>query len=255
MKNRALTVLIAAALVTPWSGATFAQDSDAYPFTPIEAFICKYNDRQGPSDLDDVIEKFNDWMGANDQDGYMAWILTPHSYTAEQDFDFIWLGAASDYQAAGAGKQYWLEKGGAIQKGFNEVATCNAHLNAASLRIRGGGGESPPNPVLTISNCSIADGRSMSDVVTGVAAWGAEQDSRGWPGSAFMWFPVFGGGAANADFTMVGGFENHATLGEYMHQWFASEAWDETRMRFGGLMSCDVARVYDGKLIHDSVSN
>ena len=253
MKKRAVAVLIAGLMIMVGSGGANAQDTEAYPFTPVEAFICKYNDRQDRDDLNNAVKRFNDWMAANERNGYIAWILTPHSYTAEQDFDFIWLGASPDYRAAGAGKQNWIENGGAIQAAFNEVASCNAHVNAASLQVRGSGGASPPNPVITISNCTVADGRAMSDVVAGVAAWGAEQTSRGWPGSTYMWFPVFGGNPGNADFTMVGGFENHAVLGEYLHQWFASETWDETRMRFGGLLSCDVARVYDATLIYDSM--
>jgi hypothetical protein len=255
MKKLALALLSTGLLGMAWSGASSAQDSEAYPFTPVEAFICKYKDGQGRDDLDDNVERFNDWMGENDRSGYIAWILTPHSYTAEQDFDFIWLGAAPDYRAAGAGKQNWLENGGTIQQAFDEVASCNAHVNAASLQVRGGGGATPPNPVITIANCSVGEGRSTSDVVAGVTAWGAEQESRGWPGSTFMWFPVFGGGSAEFDFAMVGGFENHAVLGEYLHQWFATETWNETRMRFGGLMNCDVARVYDATLIHDSMGD
>jgi hypothetical protein len=85
-------------------------------------------DGKGNADLSAVVDRWNKMSDDNGTDDYAAWLLTPFFYTAEQDFDVIWLGAFKDGNAMGAGLQDWVTNGQEMAAAFAEVVDCNAHV-------------------------------------------------------------------------------------------------------------------------------
>ena len=60
---------------------------------PVEMYVCKYNEGQGPGDLEEVITKWSAWAYELGVADYAAWTLTPLYFGSDQEFDVIWLGA------------------------------------------------------------------------------------------------------------------------------------------------------------------
>ncbi len=247
---KTITQLVLSSLIAVGGIAPAAAQDDTGPdFAAVDLYTCKYKDRQGPRDLDDAVKKMNDWMDKSDASAYTAWSFTPHYVTDQQDFDFLWIGASPDYATMGVSNDRYLESGGDVAEAFAKVADCAVHINVASLNVKPLP-EGPPDqtPVISIANCTVADGRRMDDVVAANVKWGVARANNGSTAGTWMWFPVFGGGDVGFDFTIVNGYAGHTELGQEMNAYFASQSWKAARQTFAGLVSCDVARVYNGML-------
>ncbi len=64
-----------------------------------------------------------------------------------------------------------------------------------------------------------------------------------------MMFPVYGSGDMEFDFKMVSGWDNHTQNGQDYQRYGDQQDWDKHGELVGGLMDCDVARVYDAKVL------
>ena len=98
-------------------------------------------------------------MDRNGNDTYAAWTLEKHYFGQDQDFDVIRLRAWKNANEIGAGSDYYLANGGAVQAGLMSVLTCAAHTNFASVNpVPPPGGQTPKTGVLTVSNCTVKEG-------------------------------------------------------------------------------------------------
>ena len=243
-----LTALVTSAFLTI-SGFGVATAQDAPQMASVELYVCNYNDRQGPDDLSAVVDRWNRWMDETDAAPYMAVTLTPNFVSAEQDFDFLWLGRSPNFAIAGAGQDHWLQNGGSLAEDFAEVSTCDVHVNVASMNIKAPPSDGPTaTSVLTITNCTVHEGRRMDDVVAAAAEWTAHRAENGSTAGTWMWFPVFGGGDVEFDFSVVNVWPNHTEMGKEMQWYMDNQQWNAWRQQFAGLVDCNVPRVYDGRL-------
>lgn len=228
-------------------GIATAQDEAGPSLTATEVYGCKYNDRQGPDDLDDAVEEWNDWMDANSPRSYFAWTFTPHYDANSPDVDFLWLGVAPNAAALGAHTDRSISGGASAP--FAEVADCAVHLNVASLLMKPGTGAPSDNLVISIANCKVADGRAVDDVISAGLKWGAYEIENGMKSPSWIWFPVFGGGAVDVDFRLIKGYSGgHTQLGQETDWYYSTQQWNAARRTFAGLAQCDVPRVYNGTL-------
>ena len=251
MKKFVVAVL-SALFVLP-VGTTIAQDNQepveiVSKIVPAEVWTCKFNDGQGPQELDAAADAWSAYMDDNDVDNYAAWTLTKHYFSAEQDFDFIWLGAWSDGNAMGSGTDMWVTTGGEVSNNFNRVATCNNHINAGSIAYKLPQGDAAADGlVLTFSNCTINDGANYAQIVDATKEWADALTDAGSQSAIYHWFPIYGGGSADTDFVWLNAYPNHTELGADYQRLTNGEMFRQRNALFAGLMDCDVTRVYNAK--------
>lgn len=214
------------------------------PANPVEIFSCNFNAGMGPADMDGPTKKFNAWADKRNWTEYSAWTLMKY-YTGEsQDFDFLWVGASPSAQTLGRMQDQWLAEGTKVQDAFNEISTCTAHGNFASLTIK-----EPPerensdNLVVSFSDCNMADGLMFGDIMPGLQEWAKYRDGHGSTAGIWVWFPAYGQGGEEFDFKMIGAWENLEDQGADWDQ-YSAEGWEKAEELFAGKLSCDSARVY-----------
>lgn len=253
--NKILAASAASALVFGM-GAAYADnhEQEARRFVPVETFTCNYRAGKGPADLDKVIGNWNQWMDDNGAEDYFAMTLTPH-YFGENTFDVGWLGSWPSGEAMGRGTDTWMSKGSEIGQQFNEVLECNSHSNFATTELKSPGeGPAPDTLVLAFSDCTgPEDPEKWADLFNGVDAWSQYQTETGYHEGTWMMFPVYGSGDMEFDFKMVSGWDNHTQNGQDYQRYGDQQDWDKHGELVGGLMDCDVARVYDAKVLRRPV--
>ena len=249
--KRILTVSAAAALLFGMAPALADNhEQEARRFVPVETFTCNYRAGKGPADLDKVIGNWNEWMDDNGAEDYFAMTLTPH-YFGENTFDVGWLGSWPSGEAMGRGTDMWMSKGSEVGQQFDEVLECNSHSNFATTELKSPGeGPAPDTLVLAFSDCTgPEDSEKWADLFNGVDAWSQYQTETGYHEGTWMMFPVYGSGDMEFDFKMVSSWDNHTENGQDYQRYGDQQDWDKHGELVGGLMDCDVARVYDARVL------
>ena len=226
-----------------------AQEEGGMLVIPVEHFLCKYNEGQGPADLEKAIASWSKFADDNGIDNYSAWTLTPYYYSANQEFDVIWMGAWKDGNAMGAGTDTWLAKGTANAAQFAKVVTCDTHVNSASINHKlPPDGQTPDTGVLTYSSCNMKDGVTYSAVAAATRQWAQVLTDAGSKSAIYHQFPVFGGGGDDvADFLWMEAYPSHAELGADYERMGNGLLYRTNGELLDHLVSCDVARVYNAK--------
>jgi hypothetical protein len=224
-------------------------EQEARRFVPVETFTCNYRAGKGPADLDMVIENWNEWMDDNGGGNYFAMTLTPHYY-GENTFDVAWLGSWPSGEAMGRGTDLWINKGSEIGRQFDQVLECDSHTNFATTEFKSpGDGPAPDTLVVAFSDCEgPEDPGKWPDLMAGVDAWAKYQTETGYHEGSWMMFPVYGGGDFDFDFKMVAGWDNHTQNGQDYQRYSEQQDWNKHGELVGGLMECDVARLYDARV-------
>ena len=201
MKKILVSTVVASLVFLAGSGSVAAQD-DGMLVIPVELYTCTYNDRKkGPGDLDRVIDKWNDWADTKGFDNYAAWTLTPYYFGPEQEFDLIWLGAGKDAIALGKAQDTYLNENDGLADDFEEVISCDAHSNYASINFKAPPeGATPANSVLTFSDCTYEEGASFSGLGAAMGEWSQYLADAGSTAGIWHWYPAYGGGGEEFDF-------------------------------------------------------
>ena len=254
MKKFGFAALLAAALSFLGISSAMAQDDQnrvelVSKIVAAEVYACSYNDGKGPDDLDDASDGWNAWADDNGVDDYAAWTLTPYHYGPNQDFDVLWLGAWKDGNAMGAGVDQLLMDGADELAAFGEVLTCNNHIAAGSLAYKLPPSGTPSTGVITFSNCNIEDGRNYQEVVEATKEWVGVITDAGSQSAMYHWFPIYGGGGEDTpDYIRLTVYPNHTELGADFERMTNGELFRQSNALFGGLVDCDISRVYNAQV-------
>ena len=247
--------VISAALTMLGATSAVAQDDEAPAFelpskvVPVEIWACSYRDRQGPDDLDDVVEGWSDYMDDNEVDNYAAWTLTKWAYGPNQEFDFLWLGAWADGNAMGTGLDMFTDSGGEHFDNFMRVSDCSAHTMAGSINYKATEDGTPQNALITFANCNVAEGASYPEVAQATREWAALLTESGSQASAFHWFPSYGGGGESVpDFLSVVAYPNFTELGADFERLTNGEMFRQQGALFNDIVNCDVRRIYNAQV-------
>lgn len=244
MNKRIVKCLFTALVLAVGMGIAWAEEEGG-KVVPVELYACKYNDTMGPADLEKVIGKWTSWADEQGMENYAAWTLTPWYFGPDQEFDVIWLGAARDAVALGTAQDMYLQKGGEVAMGFNEVLTCDAHVNFASLNHkRLPEGATPANSVLTFSDCSYKEGAPPDAMEEAMKKWVEHLDAQGSKAGIFHWYPAYGGGGEKFDFKWLEAHENLADLGKDYDSFGTGGGYKVYGELFGELIECDASRAY-----------
>jgi hypothetical protein len=214
---------------------------------PVELYTCSYINGKGPADLDKVIGRWSKFADDNGINNYMALTLTPFQYGPDQKFDVIWMGAFADGNAMGTGLDNYLTKGGDIQKAFNEVVKCDAHVMLSSAMYKSRAtDESAKSAVITMMDCKLNKGHRYVDIKSAELKWAEYLTSHGSKAGYWHWFPVYGGGDADYDYKVVFAYSDYKELGADFELNANGGGRDAGRDIFDDIDDCDDARVYLG---------
>lgn len=218
--------------------------------------VCIYNDDKDSDDLDDAMGEMVEWMQGNDSAPYAAWTLNKFFTAADREFDFLCLGAWPNGSTMGKDISHYLSSAGDAIVAYGDVADCPTSFLFASLNVK-----EPPETdgqgdgfVVTMSDCRVAEGRKTADAIVAIREYGAYRDANGSPGGTYLWFPAYGGGAAEFDFKMV---NTHASLEAFgdNYQWIVENAaYLKQGELLDGLVNCDVARAYAGDTVVNTIA-
>ena len=241
--SAALTMLLGPAIAQ-------ADDHESPGVTPVETYVCKFQEGKSMQDLDGVIKDWNRFMDRNaGKSGYQAILLLP-SFYGERNFDVGWVGFAQDAKSLGQALDTWRDKGGEMAAAFAEVIDCPARTNYASLSVAEGSGKMPPNPVLTFSDCTVKDGVDMEAAIDAVHEWAKWRKEGGQDGPSWIWFPGYGENLdAEYDFKFLEGFENYEDWGADWDLYGNGGGWQKARELFSEKLECNSGRVYDVKAV------
>lgn len=237
-------------------GSAVAQDeeSDAPSVFPVDIWACVYKEGKGHGDLDGWVDQFNAYFGEASPDGYSAWRLTPYYFGPEQEFDFLWLGAAKTAAALGKGHEKYLASGDLIAD-VREIANCGAHYNFAAMTYKQPPESDSKSGVLSFSDCKIGEGKTWDELNAALTAWSEYRTAHGSKSGIWIMWPVFGGGEEEGyDFKFLDGYDNYVDWGEDYDQ-YGKEGWKKAEELFGGLLDCDDARVYNVLELRDGITD
>jgi hypothetical protein len=237
------------------STASFSQvtEDGMGKILPVELYVCQFMDGKGHSDLEPVVAQWNAFMDEHDVNGYAAWLLTPYYRGAEQNFDVLWMGAATDGNAMGRGAHHWITEGGEVAAAFAEVMDCPVHLGLASAMYK-----APPKgntsglQVISMSDCKMNEGTRYSDVRSAEVEWAQHLSDAGSDAAYYHWFPDFGGGDQDFDYKLVYGYTDLKRMGSNWEMMANGGGRTTSREIFGDLDECDDSRVYVGKSIRST---
>ena len=83
--------------------------------------------------------------------------------------------------------------------GFNDVWSCDAHMNYATLQFKKPPErKNPNNVVLSFSDCTMADGVTFDDLVPSLMEWSKYREGHGSTSGMWVLFPAYGGGGGSA---------------------------------------------------------
>lgn len=247
MRKTLILSFMAGLLLLTGSSYVVAQD-DSMRIIPVELFSCSYNDQKGPGDLDKVIDKWNAWADKKGIEDYAAWTLTPYYYGPDQEFDLIWLGAGKDAIALGKAQDAYLAEDAGLRAAFNDVLSCDAHVNFASFNFKAPPkGKTPENSVLTFSDCTYKEGASWSALAEAMGDWSKHLESQGSTTGIFHWYPAYGGGGEDFDFKWLQSYANFAELGADYERYGNGGGVNISSRLFNHMLDCDSTRAYLAK--------
>ena len=216
------------------------------PATPVELWACKFNDGKGPADLDKVVEEWNAWADEQGLQDYSGWTLVPYYSGPDQEFDVLWLGGSSSAKLLGRAQDRWLATGGKVLDQFNELWSCDAHVNFAVLEYKTPPERSDPsNIVVAFSDCNLSDGTDFGDISPALSEWAEYKSEHGSTSGMWVFFPAYGGGGEDFDFKFVAAWQNLEDQGADYDQHNES-GWMKAEELFAGKVDCDSSRVYLG---------
>ena len=248
MKKKLYLLAVSTLTALLGTSAVFGQGSPPWKIVPVEIYACQFNERQDADDLDDWIARWNRWADSNNVDYYAAWTLTPYYFTAEQEFDFLWLGASTDGNTMGAGTDLWLSTGGELNSDLQDIVTCAAHVGLASAAYRIPEGLNNAQPsVITMSDCTMHDGVSGVAVDAATRDWADVIDEAGSRVAIYHWYPVFGGGDADFDLKWVEAYQNYSDLGADYERMGNGGLYQQYQALTEHLIDCDDARIYNAQ--------
>lgn len=237
------------AVLTVCSGAAIAdnhEQEEELRFVPVEVYTCNYRAGKGPGDLAKVIDKWNAYMDGNKANDYAAYTMSPVHFS-EWAFDVAWVGVWRDGNAMGTGIQSYMETGAEIGDEFNKVLKCPTHGVFSSLRMRAGdANDNDGQFVAAFSNCSIREGKNMSDATAAMKEWNAARDEAGVVEGESWWFPGPGNDDLDADFKVVSVISDWKTAGANYEIVANGGVWRKSQAVQNAL-DCDSGRTYNVK--------
>jgi hypothetical protein len=251
---RKFLLTIGASLLVALSGVglSFAQDgSDVPDLVPIEISVCSYKDGKDSGDLDRANAMMRKWMDDNDAEPFASFQLDP-LFAGDQDFDHVSIGVWANGISMGKDMAQWMASASDERAAFADAVDCSGSTMFTSLNVMEPG-EGTGTFVLTVTDCTVADGRSTRDAVGALREYGEYRNATGSPGGMWVWFPTYGDGNSDFDFKMASSYASIEAFGNNFQWNRDNQAYIKRTELFRGLLDCNVARSYNGSTIVNTI--
>jgi hypothetical protein len=227
-----------------------AQDTTMPSWGGTELYACAMNEGKGPGDLMKVVKKWNAWSDKKDIAPYFAWVLNPiYAWDADFDTAAFWFGHSPSFTEMGEVAHAWLTEGGELRSEFNEVWTCNAHVEFASMIVHGGGGE-VSSGYASFSDCSFREGMRFTDLMEATAKYNAYLDANEVEGVTVYHLPGHGNPQDKTyDMKISEWVSDMKVYGANAEKYVNGDGWKAYRETVGSVVSCDSPRMYSATLV------
>lgn len=252
MKKLFLFAVTAACTLFLGVGIGHAQDG-VPEIRPLEMWVCSYRDGKDQGDMDNV---FEDFVEATEGDAYAGYRLTPSYVSGDQAFDFIYLGVWESGSMMGRDLTDYAVKGADVDEAWDEVVDCPASLMYGSIRIQqnDGDGDGSGNFMLSVSDCKLAHGVSNAQAVGALTRFNNYRVANGSTVGTIAWFPVYGGGNVAFDFKLAHVYAGQQHFGDSFQWAVDNQSYLVQADMLGGVVSCDVPRLYSGDTILNNMN-
>ena len=210
----------------------------------MEALQCDFAERK---DMDDVMDVLEGWKELADDNSwpYSAWTLTPLYYSeSDTPFDFGWMGYTQNMQELGKVQDSFAEVAQETFAKWQKTTDCAGQSLFRVIEARAPQSAFYQDQVayMSISSCSIIDGKSSDDLAENDKVWNKYNDENGFTGGVYRWWPAVGAPTdLDFDFYLAIGYESVEQLGR-ARDIRMSRMMDGTRPE--GILDCDTPRVY-----------
>ena len=103
---------------------------------PVQFYGCKLNEGSSMSDVMAYVEKWNAVLDEIGTEQYQAWVMTPQFSSDMNLWDFMWVGAWSNYEVMGENMQKYVASEEASNIDATWPANCEMHTLWDSRQIR-----------------------------------------------------------------------------------------------------------------------
>ena len=240
------------AIIVPCMGVGIAaaqEEGAPRTFIPVELNVCNYAEGKDREDYDRALGVMTEWMEDNESEPYLALLLSP-AYAGDPEFDFVYVGAWPSGSGMGRDLAHWFATADDAIAAMDEATDCGVSAMFGGTTIKAPPEGPPPDEfMLSISDCTVEDGRTVDEALAALEEWGAYRDATGSPGGMFVWFPAYGDGEADYTFKLLNSHRSAEAFGDFW-QWFVDNAaYRKQGELLGGLLSCDVPRMYGAELV------
>ena len=123
-------------LVGSLLGSILLLSNTAVAQTPVEFYGCKLKDGKSMSDVMEYVDKWNRVLDEIGADQHQAWIMAPQFSSDMNSWDFMWVGAWSDYDVMGQDIKNNFASKKASKLDETWPAECEMHTLWMSRQIR-----------------------------------------------------------------------------------------------------------------------
>lgn len=248
MKKLLLAVTAVNVMSVSWVSSALAAEQLAKQ-APVEFRACNFRDGKSMADLDKLNAKFREYANKNDF-SYAAWVLTPE-YDDGAEFDIGWLGAWPDSNAYGESMEKWSAPGNKMAGEFASVIDCGlSHELAMSMPINAPEG-TPSNGIVMFYQCSLKDGKSLSDAYRAHLEAGQAMKSKGSLAMSWFYSPAVGAGDIDYDYYHVVAFSRYSDMGATMEMYVNGGGQQAQQSILGKISSCRTPTLLSALSVRD----
>ncbi len=251
--SRIYPVLLAGTITaTLCSPGVLAEEPMSAGWGGTELYGCEMNEGKTPADLMGVVKQWNKWSDEKNQENYFAWVLTP-VFGADIDFErtAFWFGFTPNFTEMGKSLDLWFTEGAELNAKFNDVWACTAHMEFASMIVRGGGGDASSG-YASFTDCSFREGRRFEDLMAATEKYNAYLDEHEVNEVTVYHLPGHGN-PQDADYQMKisSWVSDLSAYGENAEKYVNHGGWKVYQDTVGAILSCDSPRMYTATLVRD----
>ena len=216
---------------------------------PVDFRACIFRDGKSMKDLEKVNAKFRQYANQNDF-AYAAWVLTPQ-YHSGAGFDVGWLGSWPDNESFGLSMEKWNAPGNEVAAEFDRVIDCSlGHEMASSLPINAPE-STPVNGSVMFYECSLNDGKTLSDAYTAHLDAGQVMKAKGSLAMSWFYTPALGAGDIDYDYYHVVAFSRYSDMGATMELYINGGGREEQQNILASVSSCKTPVTFDAMSVRD----
>jgi hypothetical protein len=215
---------------------SFSEDQSP-AFGGVETFACNFKEGNSVDDMLKVAKKWDKWMDKNASRAYSGFAMTPH-YFSEPSADYYWVGFTAGFEDQGVIDQEFINKGGAIQKAFDEIEVCTSRSQYMWTRVRDTFSEPVSGGFVDFARCSFEDGAGMNELAAADAKMQSFLDGIGNTTRIYRWLPIQGTNMRGADFIQTQWEESLSSRGKNMDVFIRSGGVQQQSEIYDSVVKC-----------------